>query len=92
MFWFIAPFLYCIIVAKLTSVFIVQDFEIDVESKEYLALHPVAASKKQPSLVDEHFELVSEDEDSSDASALSESSDDEADNETKQRKKARVPR
>lgn len=65
-----------------------------MESKEYLALHPVAASKNQKSLVNEHFEPVSEDEDedSSDASALSESSEDEANGETASRKKARVPR
>uniref|UniRef100_A0A6N2N5I0 Uncharacterized protein n=1 Tax=Salix viminalis TaxID=40686 RepID=A0A6N2N5I0_SALVM len=39
-----------------------KDFEIDENSAEYLALHPMA-SMKQPSLVAEHFELLTEDED-----------------------------
>lgn len=69
-----------------------KDFEVDEQSQEYLALHPVA-STKQPSLVDEHFEPVMDDEDQgfsdSNASAMLDSSDDEK---TDGKKKARVPR
>ncbi|KAJ6425973.1 hypothetical protein OIU84_026536 [Salix udensis] len=39
-----------------------KDFEIDENSAEYLALHPMA-SMKQPFLLAEHFELLTEDED-----------------------------
>lgn len=57
-----------------------QDFEIDELSQEYLSLHPVA-SQKNPSLVEEHFEPVMENEDEnssdSDASAIPESSEDD---------------
>nr|XP_023872476.1 nucleolar protein 10 [Quercus suber] len=73
-----------------------EEFEIDESSREYLALHPVA-STKQPSLVDEHFDPVMEDEDlslsDSDASAASQSSEGElSDGDIHTRKKARVPR
>lgn len=73
-----------------------QEFEIDESSREYLALHPVA-STKQPSLVDEHFDPVMEDEDlslsDSDASAASQSSEGELnDGDIHTKKKARVPR
>lgn len=68
-----------------------QDYQIDETSYEYMALHPVASSK-QPSLVEEHFEPVMEDEDQdssgSDASVLLE---DEPDHEGKL-KKMQVPR
>uniref|UniRef100_A0A2N9HUK5 Uncharacterized protein n=1 Tax=Fagus sylvatica TaxID=28930 RepID=A0A2N9HUK5_FAGSY len=66
-----------------------EEFEIDEASGEYLALHPVS-SMKQPSLVDEHFEPVMEDEDQS----LSDSDDSEASqlSEGGTKKKARVPR
>ncbi|KAJ6967917.1 hypothetical protein NC653_035986 [Populus alba x Populus x berolinensis] len=67
-----------------------KDFEIDENSKEYLALHPMA-SMKQPSLVAEHFELLTEDEDQSlsdsDNSAASQSSGDEHSNENRKLKK-----
>lgn len=66
-----------------------QDFEIDEMSQEYLALHPVASSKKQPSLVEEHFEPVFEDEDQ--GSSDSDASEDEPNNENT-KKKGRVPR
>ncbi|XP_024029334.1 nucleolar protein 10 isoform X2 [Morus notabilis] len=69
-----------------------KDFQIDELSQEYLALHPVA-STKQPSLVEEHFEPVMEEEDhdlgDSDASSTPESSDDEKNN---GKKRSRVPR
>lgn len=77
------------------SDFSVQDFEIDKQSQEYLALHPMA-SKNQPSLVEEHFDPVMEDEDQnssdSDASAASPSSEDKPDGDRSIRKKSRVPR
>lgn len=69
-----------------------QDFEIDELSQEYLALHPVA-STKQPSLVEEHFEPVLEDSDqslsNSDASVVSESEDEPS---RDKHKKARAPK
>ncbi|CAF2059077.1 unnamed protein product [Brassica napus] len=52
------------------------DFQIDPESYEYRVLHPVASSStKQPSLLDEHFEAVSDDDENSD-SDVSRGSDD----------------
>ncbi|CAN6898427.1 unnamed protein product [Brassica oleracea] len=53
------------------------DFQIDPESYEYGVLHPVASSKKQPSLLDEHFEAVTDDDENSDSDA-SQGSDDES--------------
>ena len=78
------------------SGFCVQDFEVDEFSSEYLALHPMAA-KKQPSLVEEHFEPVMEDEDQSqshsDASTASQSSEeDRTDDKRKSKSKSRIPR
>lgn len=77
------------------SNFYIQEFEIDEESYEYLSLHPVS-SNKQPSLVEEHFERVMEDEDhsfsDSDVSAASQSSEGELGSDKSKAKKARVPR
>jgi ribosome biogenesis protein ENP2 len=74
----------------LSTITFVQDFEIDENSTEYLALHPMA-SMKQPSLVAEHFELLTEDEDQSlsdsDNSAASQSSGDEHSNGNRKLKK-----
>lgn len=73
----------------------VQDYEIDEYSQEYKALHPVS-SKKQPSLMEEHFRPVMEDEDQnsdSDASATSLSSEDEPGHKkSKMKRKGRTPR
>jgi hypothetical protein len=93
--WMCSESLECFILCFLFC-FCIQDFEIDESSREYLALHPMPA-KKQPSLVEEHFEPVMEDEDQSlsdsDATAASQSSEGELDNEErKTKKKARVPR
>ncbi|PSS34975.1 Zinc finger C2H2 protein like [Actinidia chinensis var. chinensis] len=71
------------------------DFEVDGFSAEYLALHPMAAAKKQPSLVEEHFQPVMEDEDhcqsDSDASTASQSSEeDRTDSKRKFKNKSRV--
>lgn len=70
-----------------------KDFEIDEDSHEYRALHPMP-SVKQKSLVEEHFEPVMDGEEpsDSDASAAAQSSEDEQVNEKDSRKKARVPR
>lgn len=73
-----------------------QDFEIDKSSQEYRSLHPIS-SQKHPSLVEEHFEPVIENEDESvsdsDASATSQSPEDEPGHEkSKRAKKERGPR
>lgn len=60
-----------------------QEFEIDEESKEYLALHPVAPTKNQPSMVEEHFDAVSEDDENEDEGEASSSGDE---------RRARAPR
>lgn len=69
-----------------------QNFEIDELSQEYLALHPMA-STKQPSLVEEHFQPVLEDSDenlsNSDASVESDSEDEPSND---KHKRARVPK
>ncbi|EOA23553.1 hypothetical protein CARUB_v10016747mg [Capsella rubella] len=77
--------------SRFTAMFENPDLQIDPESYEYGVLHPVASSKKQPSLLEEHFEAVSDDDENSDAS---QSSDDEADNgdATRSSKKAKTPK
>ena len=54
-----------------------QDFEIKDTSPEYLALHPMG-SKKQTSLVNEHFEHVMSDDDQSLSDASTSSQDEPA--------------
>ncbi|KAF7146569.1 hypothetical protein RHSIM_Rhsim04G0111000 [Rhododendron simsii] len=80
---------------RFAAMFENKNFEVDETSAEYLALHPVASLKK-PSLVDEHFEAVMEDEDSpsdSDASTASHSSEDDHTNDKrKSKKRSRFPR
>lgn len=76
---------------------VLQDFEVDEFSQEYLALHPMAAPTKKPSLFDEHFETVAEEDEQSisgsDVPSGSESSEDEqTNNNAKSLKKSRVPR
>lgn len=74
---------------------IVQEFQIDEQSEQYLALHPLA-SQKQPSLVEEHFEPVSDDEDQSlsdsDTSAASEPDEDDEPGKDKTKKKSHGPK
>ncbi|XP_072966669.1 uncharacterized protein [Typha angustifolia] len=70
---------------RFTAIFANKDFEVDEESTEYLALHPQSA-KRQPSLIDEHFEPVLEDEEQeglsdSDASVDSQTIDNISDSE-----------
>ncbi|KAJ0246784.1 Embryo sac development arrest 7 [Hirschfeldia incana] len=66
------------------------DFQIDPESYEYGVLHPVTSSKKQPSLVDEHFEAVTDDDENSDSDA-SQGSDDESED-GRPSKKSKTPK
>ncbi|KMT15164.1 hypothetical protein BVRB_3g062780 [Beta vulgaris subsp. vulgaris] len=64
------------------------EFEIDEESQEYLALHPIAP-QKQSALVEEHFEPITEDEMSpSDGDDATSASEDEG----RLDRKSRVPR
>ncbi|THG03512.1 nucleolar protein 10 [Camellia sinensis] len=81
---------------RFAAIFENKDFEVDEFSQEYLALHPMA-SKKQPSLVEEHFEPVMEDDEQDlsdfDASPASSSSeDDRTNNKRKSKSKSQVPR
>ncbi|KAF9591603.1 hypothetical protein IFM89_004832 [Coptis chinensis] len=73
-----------------------KDFEVDEFSKEYQALHPMP-SKKQTSLIEEHFEPVMEEDEEhsdSDASTAPQSPEYELDkDETKfKRKSSQAPR
>ncbi|PKI50856.1 hypothetical protein CRG98_028763 [Punica granatum] len=73
---------------RFAALFEDKNFEIDEQSKEYLALHPMA-SKKQATLVEEHFEPVMEGEE--DHSGDSDASEGETDDSYK-KQKSRVPR
>ncbi|CAL5045457.1 unnamed protein product [Urochloa decumbens] len=66
-----------------------KDFQIDEQSKEYLALHPQVATK-EPRLIEEHFESVSEDEKRSDASASDASGMSDSDNDMHNSKRIRL--
>ncbi|PWA91604.1 embryo sac development arrest 7 [Artemisia annua] len=70
-----------------------QDFEVDENSLEYRALHPLAAPAQQSS-VKEHFEPIEEDEDQSvsDAEDDQPSDDEPANGKSKDGKKSRAPR
>ncbi|KAL2226411.1 UNVERIFIED_CONTAM: Pyruvate dehydrogenase E1 component subunit beta, mitochondrial [Sesamum indicum] len=75
----------------------VMDFEVDEFSNEYLALHPMPSTTKKPSLLEEHFEAVEEEDEKaiggSDASSASELSEDEHENtKAKSKKKVQAPR
>ncbi|XP_059667403.1 uncharacterized protein LOC132312873 [Cornus florida] len=80
---------------RFAAMFENKEFEIDEFSQEYKALHPMP-SKKEPSLVEEHFEPIMEDEDQSssdsDASAAPESSEDEHGRSERKFRKKQVPR
>ncbi|XP_039118255.1 nucleolar protein 10-like isoform X2 [Dioscorea cayenensis subsp. rotundata] len=71
-----------------------KDFEIDEQSAEYLSLHPLAqqATKKRPSLIEEHFEpILQDDEGNSDSEGLATSEDDfEKDKEEEKKNSKRV--
>ncbi|XP_077248557.1 embryo sac development arrest 7 [Tasmannia lanceolata] len=84
---------------RFSAMFENKEFEVDEFSPEYISLHP-ASSKKQSSLIEEHFEpvLQAEDEQSnsdSDVSAGFQSSEDGLDedkNIVKRKKASRIPR
>lgn len=78
-----------ILSANFSFLTVLQEFEIDEFSQEYLALHPMLATMKQPSLVEEHFEAVTDDDNFSDADGQS-SEDEHADGKSMTGK--RVPR
>lgn len=80
---------------RFAAMFENKEFEIDEFSEQYLALHPILATTKQPSLIEEHFEPIMENNDQSDTdvSAADQSSEDEyADGKTVSGKRSRVPR
>ncbi|XP_057735437.1 uncharacterized protein LOC130950854 [Arachis stenosperma] len=71
---------------RFKAIFTNKEYEIKETSDEYLALHPVGGSKKQPSLLEEHFEPAETDDDQSESETdVSASSEDEL-------SKPRVPR
>lgn len=79
---------------RFAAMFENKDYQIDEESQEYISLHPMS-SQKQPSLVEEHFEPVEDDDasDYSDASAESQASEEEPDfDKDGSKKKSHVPR
>ncbi|XP_050232794.1 uncharacterized protein LOC126681311 [Mercurialis annua] len=67
-----------------------EDFEIDEKSHEYMALHPMA-TQKQPTLVEEHFEPIMDDEDQNSSDAAT-SEDELGNDKIKMRKTSRTPR
>ncbi|KAL9324396.1 hypothetical protein ACSQ67_009253 [Phaseolus vulgaris] len=76
---------------RFKALFTDEDFEIKDSSQEYLALHPMGVSKKQTSLINEHFEpVMSDDDEALSDSDASTSSHDEPANGVKD--KSRVPR
>lgn len=56
-----------------------QDYEINEDSPHFAALHPQVATK-EPHLIEEHFESVSEDEDQEEAGSSDASADSDSDN------------
>ncbi|KAL0404824.1 UNVERIFIED_CONTAM: Nucleolar protein 10 [Sesamum radiatum] len=82
---------------RFTAMFENKDFEVDEFSNEYMALHPMPSTTKKPSLLEEHFEAVEEEDEQgiggSDASSASELSEDEYENtKGKSKKKVQAPR
>ncbi|XP_042060684.1 nucleolar protein 10-like [Salvia splendens] len=76
---------------RFTSMFEDEDFEVDEFSKEYLALHPMPATTNKPSLLEEHFEALSEDEQSISGTDVP-SEDDLENTDGKSKRKSQVPR
>ncbi|KAF7046046.1 hypothetical protein CFC21_055101, partial [Triticum aestivum] len=66
-----------------------KDYEIDVNSKEFQAIHPQLATK-EPHLIEEHFESVSEDEEEQDAGSSDASAESDSDNDTHNSKRIRL--
>ncbi|XP_038970616.1 nucleolar protein 10 isoform X2 [Phoenix dactylifera] len=77
---------------RFAAMFENKDFEVDELSPEYLALHPQTA-KKQPFLIEEHFEPLIEDEEQeisdSDASQASQPSEDKSEMDRSKVKKSK---
>lgn len=69
-----------------------KDFEIDEFSQEYLALHPMAATTHKPSLLEEHFEALSDEDEQSISGSDVSSEDDRDDIIGKSTRKSHVPR
>lgn len=69
-----------------------QDFEVDEEAPEYLALHPVAPTTKNQILLDEHFETLAEEDEQSISGSDASSEDDHDDTNTKFKKNSQGPR
>lgn len=69
-----------------------KDFEVDEFSQEYLALHPMAATTHKPSLFEEHFEALSEEDEQSISGSDVSSEDDREDINGKSTRKSQVPR
>ncbi|KAL1564819.1 nucleolar protein 10-like [Salvia divinorum] len=76
---------------RFTSMFEDKDFEVDEFSKEYLALHPMPATTNKPSLLEEHFEALSEDDEQS-ISGSDAPSEDDLENTDGNKRKSQVPR
>ncbi|CAN1795543.1 Nucleolar protein 10 [Linum perenne] len=48
--------------SRFSNMFENKEFEVDETSPEYLALHPMASTTKQPSSLEDYFEPIAEDE------------------------------
>lgn len=72
--------------------YLLQDFEIDEFSREYLALHPMPATTHKPSLLEEHFEALSDEDEQSISGSDVSSEDDGDDVDGKSTRKSHVPR
>lgn len=66
-----------------------KDYEIDEDSPHYSAFHPQVATK-EPHLIEEHFESVSEDEEEQDAGSSDASAESDSDNDTHNSKRIRL--
>ncbi|KAK4804898.1 hypothetical protein SAY86_004715 [Trapa natans] len=75
---------------RFAAMFENKDYEIDEQSREYLALHPMG-SKKQANLVEEHFEPVMEGAEDDD-SGYSDASEEDFDDNSNIKKKSHAPR
>ncbi|GLT40536.1 hypothetical protein SLA2020_146640 [Shorea laevis] len=82
---------------RFAAMFQNEDYEVDEQSQEYLALHPMSLKKQLsgPSLLEEHFERVDNEDHSmsdSDVSLASQSSEDDTIGPSKKARKLPGPR
>ncbi|KAH6789030.1 embryo sac development arrest 7 [Perilla frutescens var. frutescens] len=77
---------------RFTAMFLDKDYEVDEFSKEYMALHPMAATTHKPSLLQEHFEALSEEDEQSISGSDVSSEDDSKEMNGKSERKSQVPR